>query len=209
MNRSTLVVGLALTALPTLIIANAVPALSAEVAGGANGAGSHQDPGEKEPKGDEKPKKKDPSPSPTISQPAGDETGCRDIVAGRGSWVRPVTFPNAVLPAQPIGTGLLSFEAELAAPSCPEVTYTFVLRGMDGTELERVVKSGESPETNLQGNPVVSVRRVLAYGGNCIAVDVTVTEGDVVHDSAPDVREGVYEDLCDVGTPGSPGQTWR
>lgn len=198
MNRRTLVLALALAAVTT---GGALPALSAEwtATGAASQVQRDPDPEEKD-KDKDKDKAANPSASPTPAPPAADETGCRDVINGRAWWFRPVTLPNNQGEV-PVGSGLSYVEVDLAAPSCSEVTYSFVFSdATDGTEIDRQVISGSSGQSKLQ------MRHLLeGYAQQCVSVQVQVTsvvDGfQVLHDAAPDIAPGAL--LCDKG--GAPG----
>lgn len=233
MNPKMLVVGVVLTT----VAAGAVPAFSVgwtagDGRGSARPAGNEPSPSPSpSPEGKKKDKKKDKdaeaSPSPAGTEnpvPAGDESGCRDVVNAQATYVRPITFPAAAHPV--IGTGepvaaAIDFAVLLAAPSCQETTYTFTFwrPDPDGAvhQIGEVVKRGGQDErrVDLSGNvwPAVSVQDVFSdYAGDCVGVSVTTSTDDgVVHDHAPDLVDGatVYGEVCDVVGGGSGGQVWK
>lgn len=136
-----------------------------------------------------------PSPTPSPSETAAtDESGCRDVVDGLGIY-RGVSGVDAA------GT-LLLLNVQLAAPSCPSVTYTAVARDMDDAS----VVVGEQTQNGTGLSPFVTLALPLTtYTKACIRVHVIVAEAGTVHDVAPDA--GAYNELCRVGPGGA--QTWK
>lgn len=139
-----------------------------------------------------------PSPSPTATAtsspgPTGTEVGCRDIVSGQGQYRAPVGQLGSVL----------EFQLTLAEASCPEVTYTVIARDMDTlAELDRREQSGNGLSTDL-----LATFSLPTYSKQCIAVDVVVSEGGLVHDIAPDSRDPSVPS-CDLNRNGTGPQTW-
>ena len=135
--------------------------------------------------------RKCPSPSPTSgSGQQGSEVGCRDLIAGAGQFRGVGAAPSA--------GAALEFVTTYASATCSEVTYTVIARDMDTySELGRHVQSGND-RTEL----LASVIALPGYAKDCLAVDVIVSEGNVVHDIAPnsrDLAETPYADLCRQG----------
>ena len=139
-----------------------------------------------------------PTPSPTRTTPQGNETGCRDLIGGDGHFRGVNALPSA--------GGTIDFKSTYAAPTCSEVTYTVIARDMDTlAELGREAQSGNGVTQDLE-----SVIPVAGYLKNCVAVDVVVSDGDVVDDIGPnsrDLAQAPFLEICRDGTTGP--QTWN
>lgn len=144
-----------------------------------------------------------PTPTPTETSPPGNETGCRDITLGVGQFRGLEPFPaiGSVLEFTLVVDGR---DGEQSA-TCPEVTYSIIARDQD--TLAEVARS-DQPGNGV--TPALSaVFRLPTYSKPCIAVDVVVSEGGVIHDVAPDSRDPakpIQDDLC---RDGSGPQTWN
>jgi hypothetical protein len=143
--------------------------------------------------------KKCPSPSPSETGPTGTEIGCRDLTHGEGRYRAPVGAVGSVLEFQLV----VDFGN---TPTCPEVTYTVIARDRDTlAELARDVQNGNGVTADL-----FAAFNLPSYSKDCIAVDVVISEGDVVHDLGPDSRGlepgKTHDDLC---RDGSGPQSWN
>jgi hypothetical protein len=106
----------------------------------------------------------------------------------------------------PSAGGTLDFQSTYAAPTCAEVTYTVIARDMDTlAELGRQAQAGNGVTADL-----VSVVPLLGYLKDCVAVDVIVSDGDVVDDIGPNSRSlelAPFREVCRDNTSGP--QTWN
>jgi hypothetical protein len=143
-----------------------------------------------------------PTPSPTSSAPQGNETGCRDVTLGVGQFrgLEPVPSIGSVLEFTLVVDG----QDGEQSPTCPEVTYSIIARDQDTlAEVARLDQAGNGITPTLS-----AVFQLPTYSKACIAVDVVVAEGNVIHDIAPDSRDPLkpQKDLC---RDGSGPQTWN
>ena len=142
--------------------------------------------------------KKCPTPSPSVEPtqgPAPDESGCRDVISGQGLYLQTLDNPLA---------SALEFQVTLAAPSCSDVTYAVIARDAETlAELARSVQTGNGTSADI-----VVALPLPGYVKDCIAVDVVVSEGSLVHDVAPNTRS-TSEVSCDLHRDGAGPQTWN
>jgi hypothetical protein len=87
------------------------------------------------------------------------------------------------------------------------VTYTVIARDMDTlAELGRDTQKGNGASDSL-----ASVVALPGYAKTCVAIDVVVAEGSIVHDVAPnsrDLAQAPFQELCrDDGTTSE--MTWN
>lgn len=209
MTRKTLVLGLALAAVATT---GAVPALGADsiaastsstTTGPVSEPEQTEEPEDEEPE-DEDSEDKDPEDSPA---PVADETGCRNVVDGDATWIRPVTLPRG-LGEVSLGSGIIDSESVLAAPSCKGVSYSLVLfdasASTHGAEVRRFTAAGTGESSTVQ------VREIFSdYDQPCVYVQLQVSEvvggQAVLHDAAPNSPV----EVCDNLEPGSGGRAWN
>lgn len=144
--------------------------------------------------------KKCPTPTPTKGET---EVGCRDITEAGGDFSR-IREATPELGSTLNFTLIVDNEDGDQSPTCPEVTYTVIARDMDTlAELARLAQPGNGVTSDL-----TAVLALPLYSKNCVAVDIIVSEGDVVHDIAPNSRDTSLpqDDLC---LDGSGPQTWN
>lgn len=173
-----------------------VPSLAASPASAADDKQSCSKPS---PSGGSDKKCPSPTPTPTETTPAGNETGCRDLTVGVGQFrgLEPAPEFGSVLKFTLVVDGGLT-------PTCPEVTYTTIARDHEtAEELGRSTQQGNGLTPSL-----TSTFQFPTYTKACVAVDVVISEGPVVHDIAPDSRDWAKAqgDLCRTG---AGPQTWN
>lgn len=138
-----------------------------------------------------------PSPSPTPGQPQGNEVGCRDLLYGAGQFRGVGAAPSA--------GAAFEFLTTYDAATCPEVSYTVIVRDMDTySELGRHVQQGNGSTDSL-----VSAMALPGYAKDCIAADVIVSEGAVVHDIGPNSRDLSQPPFADLCRQGATGMAWN
>ena len=146
--------------------------------------------------------KKCPSPSPTESTPTGTETGCRDLTFGTGQFRGVDGVPDAG--SMLVFILVVGGDETVPPPTCPEVTYTVIARDPDTlAELSRQSQLGNGVTSAL-----TTVFALPTFNKDCIAVDVVISEGAVIHDFAPNSRD-TSQRACDLNRNGSGPQTWN